>query len=576
MLIPDNIEKFESYGEKLLFFKFKNNDLAQDYYVLHSVFTNYHLNNVSGELDFLVLAPGKGFFAIEVKHGGVRRERGEWIFQNRKGEITRKTRGPFSQVEGTKHSIRNYVLNAANDKRLSGRLSKILFTTGVAFTSMEYDQVNFGPEAFSWQVLTKEGLRLPISQYIETLSKGWHNQYRNLKWYDVNESRPSVKDCEEVLKIIRGDFQIDYSEVNRISDNEKIIEEFTREQFNILNFTDFNERSLIQGQAGTGKTVLALELARRKIEENKRVGLFCFNQKLGKKLNASLYAIDGSQETNSYANTLHKYLMRNVSNLSGGHEDGSIFFKEELPIEFLIQNENMKASEKFDILIVDEAQDLLTDYYLEIFDWILKDGVKNGKWVMFGDFTNQAIYLNDPDNAKKRLDGKSFFTNLPPLRINCRNTKKIANHNTLLTGVKLPEFTGKTLAGKPINAKFPAKSKQGSTVIQIVKNLLDTGVKKNQITLLSPKNFKKTYLADSDYIDELKNGGLQVSTIHSFKGLESVAIILFDFAEIQSSEAKRLLYVGISRATQELILVLNQDLESNYNRLVAENYLETN
>jgi len=83
-------------------------------------------------------------------------------------------------------------------------------------------------------------------------------------------------------------------------------------------------------------------------------------------------------------------------------------------------------------------------------------------------------------------------------------------------------------------------------------------------------------LADSDYIDELKNGGLQVSTIHSFKGLESVAIILFDFAEIQSSEAKRLLYVGISRATQELILVLNQDLESNYNRLVAENYLETN
>jgi hypothetical protein len=576
MLIPDDIESFESYGEKLLFFKFKNDELAQDYYVLHSVFTNHHLNNVSGELDFLVLAPGKGFFAIEVKHGGVRREGGEWIFQNRKSEITRKTRGPFSQVEGTKHSIRNYVLNNANDRRLSGRLSKILFATGVVFTSMKHNQANFGPEGFSWQVLTEEGLRLPISKYIETLSKGWHNQYRNLNWYDVNESRPSVKDCEEMLKIIRGDFQIDYSEVNIISDNEKIIEEFTREQFHILDFTDFNDRSLIQGQAGTGKTVLALELARRRIKENKRVGLFCFNQKLGKKLKASLNAIDGSQETNSYANTLHKYLMRNVSNISGGHEYESVFFKEELPVEFLIQNEDMKASEKFDILIVDEAQDLLTDYYLEIFDWILKGGINNGKWVMFGDFSNQAIYLNDPGNAKKRLDKKSFFAKLPPLRINCRNTKKIANHNSLLTGAKLPEFTGKTLAGKPINAKFPAKSKQSNTVIKIVKSLLEKGIKKSQITLLSPKKIKNTYLADSDYINEVKNQGLQLATIHSFKGLENVVIILFDFDEILTNEAKRLLYVGISRATQELILVLNQGLEANYNRIVAENYLEKN
>jgi superfamily I DNA/RNA helicase len=268
--------------------------------------------------------------------------------------------------------------------------------------------------------------------------------------------------------------------------------------------------------------------------------------------------------------------MRNVSNISGGHEYESVFFKEELPVEFLIQNEDMKASEKFDILIVDEAQDLLTDYYLEIFDWILKGGINNGKWVMFGDFSNQAIYLNDPGNAKKRLDKKSFFAKLPPLRINCRNTKKIANHNSLLTGAKLPEFTGKTLAGKPINAKFPAKSKQSNTVIKIVKSLLEKGIKKSQITLLSPKKIKNTYLADSDYINEVKNQGLQLATIHSFKGLENVVIILFDFDEILTNEAKRLLYVGISRATQELILVLNQGLEANYNRIVAENYLEKN
>ena len=68
MLIPDNIDNFDSIGEKLLYLKFKNDGSTKNFYILHSLFTNYHLKNISGELDFLVLAPGLGVFAIEVKH----------------------------------------------------------------------------------------------------------------------------------------------------------------------------------------------------------------------------------------------------------------------------------------------------------------------------------------------------------------------------------------------------------------------------------------------------------------------------------------------------------------------------
>jgi hypothetical protein len=575
MLIPDNIQEFDSRGERFLYYSFRNDSYTKNYYILHSVFTNHHLTNVSGELDFLVLAPNLGFFAIEVKHGKVERDSGTWIFTNSKGQSSRKTKGPFRQVEDTKHSIRNYILESVSgNKKLLKKLSKVLFATGVAFTSTPNNKLDIGPESFPWQIFTQEDLRLPISKYFKRLSEGWHAEYGKHPWYDVNGSRPTVDDCEKVLKILRGDFKIDYSELNRISDNQKLIEEFTQEQFEVLDFTEFNDRCLIEGQAGTGKTVIALELTRRKLQEGKRVGLFCFNNKLGKKLNGSLNNVFENSER-FYSGTLHGYLSKSVSSESKFENDHQ-YYSEDLPLEFLIQNEEISEDQKFDVIIIDESQDLLTENYLEVFDWILKGGIKNGKWAMFGDFTNQAIYINDPEEAKQLLSKRSFYSNVPPLKLNCRNTKKIAKHNTLITGIEKPEFTGFTLPGISINVQFPSKNKQREVLENKVKDLISTGIESNLITLLSPKRFENTFLADSEFILDQKIKGLQVSTIHSYKGLENVVVFLYDFPEISSEVSKHLLYVGISRATQQLNMILNQDLEQSYQKLISSNLSKIN
>ena len=50
------------------------------------------------------------------------------------------------------------------------------------------------------------------------------------------------------------------------------------------------------------------------------------------------------------------------------------------------------GAEPFDYLIVDEAQDLMNEKYLEVFDLILSGGLKNGKWTFFIDAENQNIY----------------------------------------------------------------------------------------------------------------------------------------------------------------------------------------
>lgn len=572
MLFPENTEKIESTGERILYMKFKNDGSAGSYYVLHSVFTNFHLKNISGELDFLILAPGKGIFALEVKHGKVSREKGKWCFQNRKGDKTYKATGPFAQVDGTMNSIRKYLLETLKNKpSVQKRISKLLWGTGVAFTSME-DVVNFGQEGRPWQLLSREGLKLPVGYYIDALSQGWHNEHKNKHWYDVNLSRPTADDCKLILKSLRGDFEINYSEINRILDNESLIEEYTREQFRLLDFVKHNERCLIKGAAGTGKTFMAVEIYRRALQENKKVALFCFNRNLADKLSEMSGKIENGNKANGFVGTFHGFLMQEVGHSVPEEKERQNFYNEHLPLEYIIQRDVVEESEKYDLIILDEAQDLITPYYLEVFDFILKGGIKSGNWTFFGDFCNQAIYLNDPQAGMKSLQQETNFTSFPPLKINCRNTQKITFLNTILTGAEEPEHMAGSVLGEDTETFFPVKNKRLKKTEEIINNYISKNIPLSKITVLSPVNFENTFLNESDFFSQRLNEGLTFSTIHSYKGLENTIVIVLGFEEISSTDAQRLLYIGISRAKQKLYIILNKELEEIYKEQIRKNF----
>lgn len=576
MLIPDNITEFESDGERILYRKFKLDGSTNSMYVLHSVFTNHHVKNTSGELDFLVLAPNEGFFTIEVKHGGVSRKNGQWCYTNRYGRTNCKKTGPFEQQSKTMNSIRKYVLKKIKHKKeMHSRFKNILWGSGVAFTSMK-EHIDFGPEGHSWQVLTRHGLALPIGSYISTLSHGAHREHSTKFWYDINKARPTKKDCENLLQLLRGDFEINYSEINRMTDNESRIEDYTKEQFSLLDFVNFNPRCLITGGAGTGKTLMALELVKRKASENLKVGLFCYNKRLGEKLLKTTNNMTTNKDSISYCGTLHKFMLNQTkSNQGNGIRDQEKYFSEILPMDFLIECDNLEEDEKLDFLILDEAQDLIMPNYLEVFDSILKGGIKNGKWIMFGDFSNQAIYATDSSKALELLNSYTSFTRFPPLKINCRNTINIASQNTLLTGVDLPQFTSRNQKGNIVSCRYLSKDKQLKEIEQIIFEIKRRKIPLNKVTLLSPKTIDNSIIGDYKPVKSHFRDGLHHSTIHGFKGLENSIIILYDFDEISSVDAQRLLYVGISRATQELYIVLEKKLEISVAKLIEKNYQKT-
>jgi hypothetical protein len=568
MIVPDNIDSADSQGEKHVYRHFKSDINSRDFIILHSLFVSKHLTRVSGELDFLVLAPGLGIFALEVKHGKVSRDGGVWKFENRYGKVNKSIVGPFRQVSDTMHSLRSYLLEAASsNSKLKEKISKFLFGWGVMFTSLDefYDN---GSEADPWQLFTRPSFRAPASHYIKALSKGFHNKYSGKHWYNVNDSRPSQKDCEEIFKLLRGDFSYSYTTLNQILDEENLIDHFTEEQFKTLSFMEYNDRALIQGGAGTGKTIMATEWFQRNVDSGLRVGLICFNKKLGVKLKSEISGVIDLNKTNSYVGNLHSYMI-SLTGQVPPEIDPQQFYETDLPLETLFALEEITEEDRFDLLIIDESQDLMTESYLDVFDLMLKGGLSKGKWVLFGDFCNQLIYQNNPNEVLDILSAKSSFVKVPPLKMNCRNSKKIVFYNHTTTGCEKQLSPAGMVDGEKVEHYFPVKSRQVNKVVEIITTLLLMGVPESKISLLTCKSTTYSQLLEDDEIKNWVEKGLNFSTIHSFKGLQNSFVIATEFEELESDHSTSLLYVAISRAKLKFYLVLDKGLENSFNQLLA-------
>lgn len=568
MIVPDNIDSADSQGEKRVYRHFKSDINSRDFIILHSLFVSKHLTRVSGELDFLVLAPGLGIFALEVKHGQVSRDEGVWQFENRYGKVNTSTIGPFRQVSDTMHSLRSYLLEVAgNNSKLKEKINKFLFGWGVMFTSLE-EFYDYGSEAEPWQLFTRPSFRAPASHYIKELSKGFHNKYSGKHWYNVNDSRPSQKDCEEIFKLLRGDFSYSYTTLNQILDEENLIEHFTEEQFETLSFMEYNDRALIQGGAGTGKTIMAAEWFQRNVGAGLRVGLICFNKKLGNKLNTELSGVIDLNETNSFVGNLHSYMI-SLTGQVPPEIDAQQFYEIDLPLESLFVLEDIPEEDRFDLLIIDESQDLMTESYLDVFDSMLKGGLSNGKWVLFGDFCNQLIYQNNPKRVLDILSAKSSFVRIPPLKTNCRNSKKIVFYNHTTTGCEKQLSPEGMVDGEKVEHYFPVKSRQVDKVVEIISDLLSKGIPESKISLLTCKSSTYSQLLLNHEIKNWVQKGLVFSTIHSYKGLQNSFVIATEFEELESDHSTSLLYVAISRAKLKFYLVLDKGLENSFNQLLA-------
>ncbi|HMK91383.1 MAG TPA: NERD domain-containing protein, partial [Thermoleophilia bacterium] len=463
-LIPPTIpDDGVSEGERLVFETLARASDTEGWVVMHSLDLSHHRRRLAGEIDFLVIVPGKGVLVLEVK--GVhrlRRSDGLWFYGNDRHP---DDRGPFKQASEAMHSLHDQLARGQYHRRhaeTSGadvpghdgdhrKLTSIPFWSAVCFPFIEFDERS--EEWHPWQVIDRRALS---SRPLAALCEHVLDEARRLlterrePWFRPDLHEPTPAQVDELATILRGDFELFESPKSRSRRLDDEVRRYTEEQFEALDAVDGNPRIVFDGPAGTGKTLLAVEVARRAAQQGRRVLLLCFNRPLGRWLQdetADLRPAGPPGATGSPAGpgvvtrTIHEH-MRLLAGIevTEAQRDSSAFWQEELPeragLALLEAIERAAHAEPpgvcpdvYDEIVLDEVQDVLRPSYLEFLDLSLRDGLVGGTYRFFGDFGWQRIY----DAAALSLDelvgpgGPCAGAVRYELRVNCRNTPRVAD-----------------------------------------------------------------------------------------------------------------------------------------------------
>jgi hypothetical protein len=578
-MIPPQVAADVPKGERQLFSKLRDDPMTREWLVLHSFDIRRHVARAEGEADMLIIAPGLGVLCIEVKGCNVVREGGLWKYSYDPPKTS--TVGPFRQASQAAHSIRQYLSHK------DPSLGSILFHSAVLFTEIDFADKSLEWEP--WQIIGRtDFFRQPISSIITRALEAAHSQCRARRpmptWYG-NQSRPTVRQLESMLRLLRPDFEYVASTRNDIELAEEAIRRFTEEQFDALDHLEENRRVIFKGPAGTGKTFLAIEAARRAMLDGRSVALLCFNGLLAAWLRRETAAIADEAKSRSipfYAGNLSG-LMRQVAHVDVPATANNRYWEIELPghaVDALL--DDSRETPTFDLLIVDEAQDLMSDPFLDVLELMLSGGIASGRWAMFGDFERQAIYADNRATSgldllqSRTADSVSTYR----LRINCRNATRIAEAVTITCGLS-PGYSRilNTTDSADIEPVFyRSNSHQAELLLATISKLLKT-FSPAEIVVLSMRSDVSSCVSRLDQKQgswqfnsyrEIPAGGVSVryASVHAFKGLEAPAIILTDIEVIDDEQAKALLYVGMSRARVRLHVLMHERLRSGYDAMV--------
>ena len=566
IMIPSDISPdIKSNAERHIFSWFKEAPDTEDWIVLHSLGITNHNKVIHGEVDFFVLAPGLGLFALEVKGGRVQRRSGIWSFTDRYDHTDCRIQGPFDQAWDGIYSIRKSIREKLDNAHR--QLRNLFFGIGVMFPDVEYQSVGIDEE--QWQVFDcndGKNVKAFILRIAEGAEKAWWIQNGSLK----KESRPTIENVRYLADLLRGDFDYKTSLKVLYDYTEEELVTLTKNQYSCIDQLEDNPRCLVRGAAGTGKTLIAVEQVKKLVAAGEKVALFCYNSNLGKWLQ-HYFDFQPENLRPYYIGTLHGYMLKIIRD-SGKQIvfpteqcEEEYFYKYSFPYMAIDIQRNLQV--RFDRIIVDEAQDLITNEYLNFFDSCLKGGMKRGKWTFFGDFSRQAIYINmEKEQLLNILEERASFIQFK-LLINCRNTDYICRETKTVTGFCDNIIYKGEVNGPPVEyIPYTTIEDEKNKLIEILKKLNSSHVDLGKITLLSPRKRESSVvnclesICVSDYqIPSFET--LTFSTIQGFKGLENTVIILTD---IESYQDIRLMYVGFSRAKSGLYVLESENAAKEY------------
>ena len=548
-MIPPVIDVNAPSGEKEIFqlLKDTNSKKFKDCLVFHSL--NYPQGTEKnkkqsyeffGESDFVILVPSRGLINIEVKGGKISREDGIWYTNNRFGK--HKIKDPFKQATNSLFKIGGYL-----------KTKDILIPQDylVIFPDCEFDSTGI---EISDQNLVSGEINPKLLNTLNNIIEN-HLIEANGRFH------PRESNLNQIIKVLRPNFTSNLSSKNLLNQSRKQIDKFTNEQIKILESYNSN-RLIVTGGQGTGKTIIAEEIAKKRLLEGSV--LFISSGRLRNEETKIRF----KDFDNFHCFTFHNFINKIMKDIikkeipnelsdkinSLKFEDRTKFFLKFIS-NTILEAENLK---KYDFLIMDEMQNYCHyDEFYGVFGSIIKGDLKEGKWYFFGDFDYQNLWSNSISDEIKKKNPKLYLRDLNhethQLTYNVRNAQQIVVHSPFLSGVakeKLPSRPFIIKIEGQIKHYFENSVKHKSERLEkIIEDLKKQNIDGNEIVILSSNRIDnpKNYISSSnianffkiidltqiskfgtDIIKPDEKNCIYFSTSHAFQGMESKIIILTD------------------------------------------------
>jgi hypothetical protein len=336
----------------------------------------------------------------------------------------------------------------------------------------------------------------------------------------------------------------------------------TDQQLEILDDLELNPRTAVMGYAGTGKTIIATEFAKRMSERGHKVLLLFYNRMVA---NSVRYGL-GRDSTIGCA-TFHSLARSYIESSdaawwkTNGKKDDQEFWETDAPLKMLEVLET--EAPKYDVIIVDEGQDFKAEWF-DTLEKLLIPDVKS-HYVVFYD-GNQDIFGRwsslpwQPDAYTKRI-----------LRKNCRNTKAIINYLNEIIPSEMVGFENSP-AGHPVQFKTTSNQKEETELIRNdIASFLKEGVNPGNIVILinqpmiesAVTSIKKIGRYPVEWMGRTYRPDLariQVTNIRNFKGLEADVVLI---SGVDAPSAERVPETLYTQALRARLLLALYKLKSN-------------
>lgn len=476
------------------------------------------------EADVIVAWPGFGIAVIEVKGGSVFLRGGEW---RQVGGGLDKRIHPVDQAKRCKYLLRDYL---RRDRRWTSGDPRMVHL--VALPATELPDEFSAPDAPRWMVLDRDDVPEAAAHIASALRQ-----------LEDDAEPPSIGEVEQLVDCLAGVGIPQQDLLANLHEREAECDLLTREQARVLDMLADNPRVEVRGGAGSGKTWLALEKARRMTASGQKVAVMCYSRGLAEYLKRRVTAWPEKQRP-AYVGTFH-YL--GISwGVAEGSDDDSPYWEEYLPAKMVSLAAALPELDRFDGIVIDEAQDFAESWWPAVLAALRSPD--EGSLYVFAD-EGQRVFARQ---------GRPPVALTPfNLTENLRNTRQIAGTFGSLTTAQMKYRGGN---GLPVQFIQCATGDARDVADDAAVTLLDDGWPNDAVALLTTfrrhpeqetrqKQGPEAYWASFWEDDDLFYGH-----VLGFKGLERPAVVLAVNGFRDETRAREMLYVGLSRARDLLVV----------------------